>query len=233
MKKRCLPVFVIACLLWGSFASITFAYTGNVVSITDGDTISVFHDGKAEKIRLTGIDCPELHQAFGRVAKRFVADEAFGQIVRVEVAGTDRYGRTLAEVFLSNGVSLNRALVEAGLAWWFFKYSDDVTLGHLEVAAKAAKRGLWKEGQALPPWVFRKLGREPRRKSEAAGATGPDGILATPDARLPIFGNRRSHKYHRPDCRNYDDIAEKNRVPFSTVQEAEAAGYVMAGNCPQ
>ena len=39
-------------------------------------------------------------------------------------------------------------------------------------------------------------------------------------------------KYHRPDCAGYRDMAEKNRVFFKTVAEAEAAGYKRAGNCP-
>jgi endonuclease YncB( thermonuclease family) len=37
-------------------------FRGRVVGITDGDTISVLHDGKAEKIRLYGIDCRNLSQ---------------------------------------------------------------------------------------------------------------------------------------------------------------------------
>jgi micrococcal nuclease len=42
-----------------------------VVGISDGDTISVMHNGRAEKIRLNGIDCPEKRQAFGQLAKQF------------------------------------------------------------------------------------------------------------------------------------------------------------------
>ena len=39
-------------------------FTGRVVGVADGDTITVLHDGKGERIRLHGIDCPEKRQAF-------------------------------------------------------------------------------------------------------------------------------------------------------------------------
>ena len=160
------------------------------------------HDGKAEKIRLTGIDYPEKHQAFGRAAKRFVSDAVFGQKVKVQTHGQDKYRRTLGEVFTQDGNSLNRGLLKVGLAWWFFKYSDDTTLGQLEVAAKVA---LWEEGDQIPLWVFRQMLRVPHSKSSTLQPATLDG---------PILGNRRSRKCHRPDSRNYGDISDKNKVPF-------------------
>jgi len=47
-----------------------------------------------------------------------------------------------------------------------------------------------------------------------------------------IFGNRRSQKYHRPNCPNYGLVSPKNRVPFSTEKAARDAGYKVAKNCP-
>jgi hypothetical protein len=63
----------------------------------------------------------------------------------------------------------------------------------------------------------------------------PSTSLVTPPNRsssLPILGNKRSQIYHRPDCPSYGAISPKNRVPFHSPQEAEQAGYVLAGNCP-
>ena len=54
-----------------------------------------------------------------------------------------------------------------------------------------------------------------------------------PSTALPILGNKRSQKYHRPDCPSYNQIAQKNRVPFGSAQEAKEAGYALAGNCPR
>lgn len=92
------------------------AFTGRVVGISDGDTISVLHNGKAEKIRLNGIDCPEKRQTFGQRAKQFTSKLAFGKDVTVNTFGHDRYRRTIGNVILPDGRMLNHELVKAGLA---------------------------------------------------------------------------------------------------------------------
>ncbi len=66
----------------------------------------------------------------------------FDQVVSVRVKETDRYGRSVAEVFLEDGRSLNRELVRAGLAWWYRRYSKDASLGVLEQAARENRVGL-------------------------------------------------------------------------------------------
>ena len=131
-------------------------FSGNVVGIADGDTISVMHNGKPVTVRLQGIDCPEKRQAYGTRAKQFSSQHVFGQVVTVLVSGTDRYGRTLGEVILPDGMNLNRTLVEEGLAWWYRQYSDDDALRQLEEEARAVQRGLWADRNPIPPWEFRK-----------------------------------------------------------------------------
>jgi endonuclease YncB( thermonuclease family) len=111
--------------------------------------------GVGVEVRLDGIDCPELAQAFGRKAKSFTSDLAFGKTVRLVEKGKDRYGRVLAEVFLPDGRSLNRQLLSAGLAWWYRTYSTDRSLADLERAARTAHRGLWADPEPVPPWDFR------------------------------------------------------------------------------
>ncbi len=139
------------------FASPAFAdFSGRVVGVSDGDTIKVLHNGKAEKIRLHGIDCPEKAQPFGTKAKQFTSEMVFGKDVTLHVTDTDRYGRTVADVILPDGRSLNRELVGAGLAWWYRKYSKDESLGKLEADARAARRGLWANPDPVPPWCWRK-----------------------------------------------------------------------------
>lgn len=121
----------ILCLALLFIASFAYAedFSARVVGITDGDTITVLHDGRAEKIRLNGIDCPERRQAFGTRAREFTSSLAFGKGVIVKVTGRDRYGRTLADVILPDGRSLNRELLKAGYPWWIRKYSKDESLG--------------------------------------------------------------------------------------------------------
>ncbi len=65
-------------------------FAGEVVGISDGDTIRVMHNGRAERIRLYGIDCPESYQAFGTRAKQFTSSLAFGKTVTVHAHDVDR-----------------------------------------------------------------------------------------------------------------------------------------------
>jgi len=68
----------------------------------------------------------------------------FGEEVTIHEHGKDKYGRTLGDVILQDGTSLNQELVRAGLAWWYRKYAPhDATLRELEQEARAAKAGLW------------------------------------------------------------------------------------------
>lgn len=136
------------------------SFTGKVVNVTDGDTVVVLRAGNIqEKIRLAEIDCPEKSQAFGQRAKQFTLDKAAQKNVTVEVRDHDRYGRTVGEVFLPDGKSLNRELVRNGYAWWYRRYSKDESLGELEAQARTARRGLWSDPAAVAPWDWRKKQR--------------------------------------------------------------------------
>jgi endonuclease YncB( thermonuclease family) len=132
----------------------SFTFAGVVVKIHDGDTIFVVRRGHAEKVRLAGIDCPELRQSFGPRARNFTSRLASGQMVTVRVQGTDDYGRKVGVVLLPDGRSLNRELVAAGLAWKM-KTSKNKDLAKLEHSARRAKRGLWADASPQPPWEYR------------------------------------------------------------------------------
>ncbi len=149
-----LPLFFSLALITSQTLAADF--TGRVVGVADGDTITVLHNGKGERIRLHGIDCPEKRQAFGRKAKQFTSTLVFGNTVTVQVMDRDRYGRTVGVVLLPDGRSLNHELVRAGLGWWYWRYTpDDETLAQLERDARGAKRGLWVDPHAVPPWNWR------------------------------------------------------------------------------
>jgi endonuclease YncB( thermonuclease family) len=140
--------------------SIAFGdFSGRVVGVSDGDTIKVLHKGKAEKIRLYGIDCPEKGQAFGTKAKQFTSQLVFGKEVTVKDHGLDnnRFKRTLGEIVLPDGRVVNEELLRAGLAWWYRKYVPNrVDLEALEQEAQQAKLGLWADPDPVPPWCYRK-----------------------------------------------------------------------------
>jgi micrococcal nuclease len=145
-----LPVFLFCA------AFIDLPQKGRVIGVSDGDTMTILHDDYSrEKIRLYGIDCPEKKQAFGQRAKQFTSTMVYGQQVTIRRINSDRYGRTVAWVFLGHA-NVNTALVRAGLAWHYRKYSDDPELHRLEQEARIKKRGLWVDPYPVPPWDYRK-----------------------------------------------------------------------------
>ena len=160
---------VVICLTLLPIPALAEEFTGKVVGVTDGDTIRVLRGQEEVKIRLSGIDCPESHQAFGSKAKQVTSELAFGKTVTVQAKGQDKYQRTLAEIILPDGKNLNRALVRAGFAWWYKKYSKDESLGRLEAEARAAKSGLWADPNPTPPWEWRRQ-QKPQRPARKRAA---------------------------------------------------------------
>lgn len=87
-RSRTFVFFLAVCFLM-SPATAT-AWSGNVIGVTDGDSITVLHDGRQEQIRLWGIERPEKNQDFGTKAKQATSTLVFGKFVEVEPATTDR-----------------------------------------------------------------------------------------------------------------------------------------------
>lgn len=140
--------------------------TLNVVSVADGDTLVVADSERKVTLRLAEIDAPERTQPYSQVARRNLVDLCkSAKSVRFETVTTDRYGRTVAHVWCDE-VHVNWRQVEDGLAWCFTKYlqSPDLCLP-LERAARADRRGLWREPAPVAPWTFRES------KRNAASAT--------------------------------------------------------------
>lgn len=134
-----------------------------VVGVADGDTIMVLHlkDKRQEKIRLATIDAPELHQAFGNASKQSLSDLVFGKDVKIRKISADRYGRTVAEVFVGD-IDVNIEQLKRGYAWYFLRYKTQQTFEErrkyfaAEKFAKENKNGLWSDLNPEPPWDFRK-----------------------------------------------------------------------------
>lgn len=223
----------IALLLSGATLSASAAeISGKVVHVADGDTITVLAEGRENKIRFNGIDCPESSQAYGPEAREATAQAVLGNKVTIRSFRLDKYGRTIGDVILPDGSILNRTLVEIGACWWFRKYSSDESLGRLEGEAKAAKRGLWANDHPIPPWEYRHLKNIGEEATETIQPRPMPSISQSAAPSKQIRGNRRSKIYHRPDCPDYDRISPRNRVPFGSATDAEQAGYRVAGNCP-
>ena len=159
MRKTKAFILSLVLILLPSFSC---AFSGKVVGVADGDTITVLRDKEQVKIRLYGIDCPEKGQAFGKRAKQFTSKMVFGKVVEVKVVDTDRYGRTVALVAVNKQI-LNEELLKAGYAWVYYQYCHEMIChawADYQFAAKLDKRGLWRDPDPIPPWEFRRKKRK-------------------------------------------------------------------------
>ncbi len=132
-----------------------------MVAVLDGDTADILVDGTSQRLRFAGIDCPEKGQPFGSAAKNALSQRIGGKHVRVVVRETDRYGRSIADLYDERG-HINQWLVEQGLAWHYTAYSSNPDLASAESGARQAKRGLWSDPRHVAPWNWRKLSKVER-----------------------------------------------------------------------
>ena len=162
MSKRISSVIYLAVILILLLPCPAWAWSGKVIGVADGDTITVLHDEKPQKIRLYGIDCPEKKQPFGKKAKQFTSDLLFGKDVDIEPVAIDRYGRTVAFVRVGS-VNVNEELIKEGLAWVYLHYCKlplCTDWQGLELTAQAEKRGLWGDSSHIAPWEYRRQKRK-------------------------------------------------------------------------
>ena len=151
-------VLFVAALAMLSAAVSSATVEGEVVAITDGDTIKLLTPAKQQiKVRLADIDTPERGQPYGRKARQVLSEKIHRRQVDVEEVTIDRYQRLVGRVFL-DGRNINAEMVEDGAAWVYRKYSDDPQLLRLESQAREQGRGLWalQPDQRIPPWEWRK-----------------------------------------------------------------------------
>lgn len=154
--RKVLLLLAILLVCTSSHASEKVLLNVKVIAVTDGDTIKVLSNKKELKVRLFGIDAPEKKQAYGTQAKTFMSRLVFGKSANLRITDTDRYGRSIAWVYVG-GRNINVESIRAGYAWWYRDYSKKYPqLGKYEAEARAAKRGLWRDPHAVAPWVWRK-----------------------------------------------------------------------------
>lgn len=132
--------------------------TAKVIGIKDGDTVLVLLGDNIQKtLRLAEVDCPETGQPFGKNAKQFTSSQIFGKNIKFVETETDKYGRTIAKIYYNNGKYLSKEIIKNGLGWWYYRYSNDKSLGILENEASKDKIGLWADPNSIPPWDWRRL----------------------------------------------------------------------------
>src|SRR5262249_5899852 len=132
------------------------SFTGSVVSVLEGNTIEVLQYAQPERLRLSGIDCPEKGQTYGNEAKQAASTLVLGRHVILQTHGHDKYRHILGDVFLRNYTTVNHVLIKDGWCWWYRRYAPgDTVLEGLEQAAREAKKGLWADRRPVPPWEWR------------------------------------------------------------------------------
>jgi endonuclease YncB( thermonuclease family) len=136
-------------------------FSGRVVAVSDGDTITVLDLTNTEhKVRLVGIDAPEKAQAFGQASKKSLSDLIFNKNIEVFWDKRDRYQRILGKVFLSDkDICLEQ--IKRGMAWHYKKYQgeqsseDRKSYSLAETNARSAHIGLWADESPVEPSDFR------------------------------------------------------------------------------
>ena len=160
MQKYLLSVIIMICLLF-IYVQAASAATAEVVKVHDGDTITVLIDGNHEKVRLYGVDCPELEQPHGKAATSFLAAYLHGKKVSVYATKLDPYGRSVAFVVVGAEMA-QEALLDNGLAWVDARYckvkfcKDWV---RKQAQAQKKKLGLWADDEPIEPRHWRKGAR--------------------------------------------------------------------------
>lgn len=151
--KKISAGLLVCCALSGAFANDSMP--GKVVSVVDGNTIEM-HGSDQEKyiIVLAGIDSPELTQAYGDEAKRYLEKLLLQKEVTVHFQGKDRKGNYLA-VVLKGKMDARVELLKEGLAWTAEKDPLPDLEAH-RTTAQEKGRGLWKEENPTPPWIHRR-----------------------------------------------------------------------------
>jgi micrococcal nuclease len=191
-----------------------------VVGVTDGDTIRIRVEGRTERVRVIGIDTPELRtrDCYAQQAASRMQSLVQGKQVRLardpSQDDRDRYGRLLRHVLLPDGRSVAVVLIEGGYGTEYtydVPYAGRAAHQAAEASARAARRGVWASGCRAAP---------------ASPTAGP-----TSGGRCLIKGNLSSDGeriYHVPGGRSYDrTVVTESRGErwFCTEAEARAAGW--------
>ena len=162
-KSRVALIPMLAALFFTAVAVAAkppYTLSGKVIALTDGDALTIL-DGAAtqHKIRLAGIDAPELAQTFGTKARDGLAEKVRGKVVRVEVIDIDRYKQEVGRMYFGARF-INMEMVRDGFAWRFIRFDLPAEFKAAEADARATN------GDSGPTRILCRLGN-------SAGRTRP------------------------------------------------------------
>ena len=131
-------------------------FKAKVTAMTDGDTFKVEIKGNESVVRIACINAPEMSDnPWGSISKDALTGMLkIGSTVRLLEHDTDRYGRTVAEVYKRKGKNIGLRLVKKGFAEVYDKYAyqcDEKKLKKAERKAKRKEKGLWADIEEQQP----------------------------------------------------------------------------------
>ncbi len=208
LARVCLGALLVLCLAGGVLAG---EWRVAVEAVLDGDTLALTG---GERLRLRGIDAPEVPrkgaagQYYARQSLQCLAALVSDRILVLDrdELGTDRYGRLVGVARLTDGRIVNLLMIEQGAAFVYPHPSDrDRELAGRLLAAQATAMadglGFWPE------------------------------VLDSSGSRAGFVGTKNSRRFHVLSCAQGRTISAANRVFFSSLREAFAAGYAPAREC--
>ena len=163
-------MFKVFAFLVFSTSALAETFTGKIVHVADGDTVTLQVQNQQIRIRVAGIDAPEKAQAFGNRSKQNLEKLTHSREAIADCPKKDKYGRHVCKVCVqppqcSNcEKTLDAGLeqIRAGFAWWYRAYANEQSAEDRELYEQAEndarlyKRGLWVEDKPVPPWEWRK-----------------------------------------------------------------------------
>ncbi len=156
----------------------------NIVNVHDGDTITIKYldgekKGRIEKVKLFGIDAPELEQAYGFNAKQHLVTHLRSIDIKFKRKSINLDSQPEG-ILYADGININNKMIENGYAWQNKRYSTDSELNDMYLKARDKEIGLWNDTQEpIPPWVFRSY--EGKSKHPAIHTYVPDLIICIDD----------------------------------------------------
>jgi endonuclease YncB( thermonuclease family) len=135
---------------------------GKVISVADGDTFTMLDDNNRKiKIRLYGIDCPEMDQESGDSARKYlvVLFRLHYDSVEVYVKGKDKYGRKVGVAYTGK-TNINESILAHGLAWHYTQFDKNPDWSRMEKEARLLGFHIWSTENPVPPWKWRSQKRK-------------------------------------------------------------------------
>ena len=151
---------------------------GKVIEVNSGDVITIFNLNRPVRVRLLGVDAPEMDQAFGDIAKKHLADLVYDKSVLVEYAGISGDHSLNGRVLLE-GADVGAQMIRDGAAWvdpgnqHRLSATDREVYERSENAARSERRGLWQEEYPIAPWEFAKAGAMRRNPVVTSNPVAP------------------------------------------------------------